>query len=120
MEGDGNTSMTNDLGVMYPNGIDGGDCYFAKSRKVNIPAFSNKRICIISPQKISAVYNPSGFDITSSFTLVEYASATDRSDGIINSWWSDSVRDAYLMGVYYFYYTDVNTQAKAYPITIQY
>ena len=120
MEGDEITSMTNDLGVMYPNGINGGDCYFAKSRKVNIPAFSNKRICIISPQKISAVYNPSGFDITSSFTLVEYASATDRSDGIINSWWSDSVRDAYLMGVYYFYYTDVNTQAKAYPITIQY
>lgn len=119
MEGDGITSMTNDLGVMYPNGIDGDDCYFAKNRKVNIPAFSNKRICIISPNKIRAVYNPSGFDITSSFTLVEYDTATDRSK-IVQSWWSDSVKDAYLMGSYYFYYTNVNTQANAYPITIQY
>lgn len=119
MEGDGITSMTNDLGVMYPNGIDGGDCYFAKNRKVNIPAFSNKRICIISPNKIRAVYNPSGFDITSSFTLVTYDTATDRSK-IVQSWWSDSVKDAYLRGIYYFYYTNVNTQANAYPITIQY
>lgn len=62
MEGDGITSMTNDLGVMYPNGIDGGDCYLAKSRKVNIPAFSNKRICIISPEK-----NYSGWGYSSFF-----------------------------------------------------
>lgn len=119
MDEDGIMTMTNDLAVMYPNGIDGSDCYYAKSRKVNIAAFSNKRICIISPYKITAVYNPSGFDITKSFTLVEYIQATDKSK-LIESWWSDSVKEAYLLYNYYFYYTDVNTQASAYPITINY
>ncbi len=118
MDESGVDSMTNDLGVMYPNGISGADCYYAKSRKVNIPAFSNKRICIISPTNITAVYNPSGFDITSSFTLVRYDAATDKSK-YAESWWSTEVKYAYLDGSYYFYYTDVNTQANAYPITIQ-
>lgn len=117
MDEDGVASMTNDLKVMYPGGVDGVGCYYAKSRKVNIPPFSNKRICIISPEPISTVYNPSGFDITKSFTLVKYVSATDKGK-LIESWWSDGVQEEYLMGIYYFYYTDVNTQASAYPITI--
>ncbi len=84
-----------------------------KTQKVNIPAFDNRQMCIVSPRKVTKILNPSSFDITRSFTLTTKNTGT-LADADIEAGIPAGYADTDL----YVYTSDLTSQAAAYPLTI--
>ena len=83
-----------------------------KTQKVNIPAFDNRQMCIVSPRKVTKILNPSSFDITRSFTL------TTKNTGIYDTAIETEAPLGYTNTDLYIYTSDLTSQAAAYPLTI--
>lgn len=85
-----------------------------KTQKVNIPAFDNRQMCIVSPRKVTKILNPSSFDITRSFTLTTKNTGTLSTDEVAaaNAPLGYSDTDLYV------YTSDLTSQAADYPLTI--
>ena len=77
----------------------------------------DSRMVIISPYKIKTIKNPSGFDITSSFS-VEQDFLSRGDGGAMPTTWPQQVVDAYSMAEVYCYMSNVTNQSKAYPLTV--
>ncbi len=108
----------------YYNGTDNGvfaeppACVLTRSKSAALK-FSgygkDSRMVIISPYKIKTILNPSGFDITSSFSVEE--DFLSRGGAMPTSW-PQEVKDAYSMAEVYCYMSNVTNQSKSYPLTV--
>lgn len=104
----------------YEGNMDGWICQNAglyktqlgSSFTINIPAFSEKKIVILTPFKLSKIQNPSLFDITSSFTETNF----QQSSVVINDGSTEQQKEC--RKHYYLYVSNVNTQDKDYNLTL--
>lgn len=84
-----------------------------KTQKVNIPAFDNRQMCIVSPRKVTKILNPSSFDITQSFTLT-----TKNTGALADADTEAGIPAGYADTDLYVYTSDLTSQAADYPLTI--
>lgn len=110
--------------IDYYNGTDNGvfaeppACVLTRGKSATLK-FSgygkDSRMVIISPYKIKTIKNPSGFDITSSFSVEQDFLSYG---GALPTTWPQEVIDAYSMTEVYCYMSNVTNQSKAYPLTV--
>lgn len=110
----------------YYNGTDNGvfaeppACVLTRDKSATLK-FSgygkDSRMVIISPYKIKTIKNPSGFDITSSFSVEQDYLSRGGGDAMPTTW-PQEVIDAYSMTEVYCYTSNVTNQSKAYPLTV--
>lgn len=110
--------------IDYYNGTDNGvfaeppACVLTRDKSATLK-FSgygkDSRMVIISPYKIKTIKNPSGFDITSSFSVEQDFLSYG---GALPTTWPQQVIDAYSMTEVYCYTSNVTNQSKAYPLTV--
>lgn len=110
--------------IDYYNGTDNGvfaeppACVLTRGKSATLK-FSgygkDSRMVIISPYKIKTIKNPSGFDITSSFSVEQDFLSYG---GALPTTWPQEVIDAYSMTEVYCYTSNVTNQSKAYPLTV--
>ena len=110
----------------YYNGTDNGvfaeppACVLTRDKSATLK-FSgygkDSRMVIISPYKIKTIKNPSGFDITSSFSVEQDFLSRGGGDAMPTTW-PQEVIDAYSMTEVYCYTSNVTNQSKAYPLTV--
>ena len=80
----------------------------------NVAAFEEKRIFILSCRRIKTILNPSGFDVTKSFSGASKIVSSDyfsRTSAMTKCGFDPKI---------YFYWSEVNTQKADYPLTIEF
>lgn len=80
----------------------------------NVAAFEEKRILILSCRRIKTILNPSGFDVTKSFSGISKIVSSDyfsQTSAMTKCGFDPKI---------YFYWSEVNTQNADYPLTIEF